>query len=87
MSRSWTLVVSCLLAACAQEVDTADAPAGSDMPRTVVVGRPLEGEQATWWDAVRDAQAAGVALPTDGTEPAWLARNSEGAEAEEGEKA
>ena len=32
-------------------------------------------------------KAAGVALPTDGTEPAWLARNSEGAEAEEGEKA
>lgn len=40
---------------------------GSDMTRTVVVGRALEGEQATWWDAVHDAQAAGVAAVSPGT--------------------
>ena len=41
---------------------------GSDMTRTVVVGGPPDDEQARWWDAVRDAQADGVAAVAPGAE-------------------
>lgn len=34
---------------------------GSDMTRTVIVGEPADDEQTEWWEAVREAQAAGVA--------------------------
>jgi Xaa-Pro aminopeptidase len=41
---------------------------GSDMTRTVVVGRDPDDDQSRWWEAVREAQAAGVAAVVPGAE-------------------
>jgi Xaa-Pro aminopeptidase len=41
---------------------------GSDMTRTVVVGRDPDDDQFRWWEAVREAQAAGVAAVVPGAE-------------------
>jgi Xaa-Pro aminopeptidase len=41
---------------------------GSDMTRSVVVNREPDAEQAGWWEAVRDAQAAGLGAARAGAE-------------------
>jgi Xaa-Pro aminopeptidase len=41
---------------------------GSDMTRTVVVGAEPDPDQARWWEAVRESQAAGVAEIRPGAE-------------------